>query len=113
MELTRYEQETIINYNEGEDTASVYTHDKRLRDKLETLALKYPDKITLERTFPNGAVEYGVPKRCVSIREPYSDARRAADSARAKQAGVFPPGRTEAVCRGVCSQSGQARGRDG
>lgn len=107
MELTKYEQETIINYNEGEDTASVYTHDKKLREKLEALALKYPDKIFPERTFPHGAVGYIVPKRCVSIREPYSEARRAADSARAKKAGVLPPG------RGICSEGGQQPGREG
>lgn len=107
MQLSKYEQETIINYNEGEDTASVYTHDKKLREKLAALALKYPDKITLERAFPNGAAEYAVPKRCVSIREPYSDARRNAASARAKLAGVLPPG------RGIYSQSGQPPGREG
>jgi hypothetical protein len=107
MELSKYEQETIINYNEGEGTASIYTHDKKLREKLEALALKYPDKIIPERTFPDGAVDYTVPKRCVSIREPYSDARRAADSARAKKAGVLPPGRN------VCSEGGQQPGREG
>lgn len=31
MELSRYEQETIINYNEAEKTAAVYTHNKSLR----------------------------------------------------------------------------------
>ena len=28
MDLTAYEKETIINYNEGEPTASVYTHNR-------------------------------------------------------------------------------------
>ena len=100
MELTKYEQETIINYNEGEDTASVYTHDKKLRKKLEGLALKYPDRITLARAYPNGAADFTVPKRCVSIREPYSDARRAAASERAKNKGILPPGRS------VCPKNG-------
>ena len=68
MELTKYEQETIIIYNEGEDTASVYTYDKKLRKKLEKLSMKYPDKIVLERICPQGAVEFTVPRRCVSIR---------------------------------------------
>lgn len=94
MELSKYEQETIINYNEGETTASVYTHDKKLREKLESLALKYPGQITLERTYPHGAADFTVPKHCVSIREPYSDARRAAASERAKKAGIMPPGRS-------------------
>lgn len=31
MRLTNYERETIINFNEGEDTASVYTHNSTLR----------------------------------------------------------------------------------
>ena len=91
MELTKYEQETIINYNESEDTASVYTYDKKLRKKLENLAMKHPDKIVLVRTCPQGAAEFTVPKRCVSIREPYSDARRSAASERAKKAGILPP----------------------
>lgn len=94
MELSKYEQETIINYNEGEETASVYTHNKKIRKKLEDLALKYPDKILLEQICPHGAVEFTVPKRCVSIREPYSDARRAVASERAKKAGILPPGRS-------------------
>ena len=45
MKLTPYERETIILYNEAEDTASVYTHDHRLIDKLKQLHAKYPDKI--------------------------------------------------------------------
>ena len=28
MDLTAYERETIIGYNEAEQTASVYTHNK-------------------------------------------------------------------------------------
>ncbi|MEY8522131.1 hypothetical protein AALA90_03800 [Lachnospiraceae bacterium 38-10] len=28
MKLSRYEQETIVNYNAGEQTATVYTRDK-------------------------------------------------------------------------------------
>lgn len=94
MELSKYEQETIINYNEEEATASVYTHDKKLMEKLKRLALKYPSEINLAHTYPHGAADFTVPKRCVSIREPYSDARRAADSERAKKAGLMPPGRS-------------------
>lgn len=94
MKLSRYEQETIINFNEEEVTASVYTHNAKLIQKLTRLAEKYPDKIQIEDKPYQDAASFRVPKRCVSIREPYSDARRAADSARAKKAGVIPPGRT-------------------
>ena len=61
MKLSLYEQETM-------------------------LAEKYPDQIVKKdrQTFT-------VPKRCVSVREPYSDERRKAASERAKAAGYKPP----------------------
>lgn len=93
MKLTPYERETIILYNEAEDTASVYTHDPKLIEKLKRLHAKYPDKIYPDRKEQPGAVSYIVPKRCVGVRTPYSDERRKADSERAKKAGIAPPGR--------------------
>ena len=42
MDLTAYERETIINYNEAEQTASVYTHNKTLRRTLDKLAQERP-----------------------------------------------------------------------
>ena len=75
MKLSLYEQETIILYNQAEATAEVYTHDSRLLEKLRRLAEKYPDQIVKKdrQTFT-------VPKRCVSVREPYSNQRRKAAS---------------------------------
>ncbi len=35
MRLTKYEQETIIIYNKGEDTAEVSTYEKRLQRHIE------------------------------------------------------------------------------
>jgi hypothetical protein len=93
MELSKLEQETIVLFNEAEATASVYTHNKKLREKLERMALKFPGKVALERPEQAGAVSYLVPKSCVSIREPYSDERRAADRERALNAGARPPTR--------------------
>lgn len=93
MKLSKYEQETIILYNEEEATASVYTHDPKLMEKLKRLSMKYPDKIYPERKEHPGAVSYIVPKSCVSVREPYSDERRKAASERAKKAGIIPPTR--------------------
>lgn len=94
MKLSRYEQETIINFNEEEDTASVYTHNPKLREKLLRLTVKYPDKVRLDHRETHGAASFIVPKSCVSVREPYSDARRAADSKRAKEAKICPPDRS-------------------
>ena len=45
MELLRIEQETIVLFNEAEATASVYTHNRKLREKLERMARKFPDKV--------------------------------------------------------------------
>ena len=37
MKLSLYEQETILLYNQAEDTAEVYTHDRKLMEKLTRL----------------------------------------------------------------------------
>ena len=93
MKLTPAERETIILFDDAGSTANVYTHDRKLIDKLKRLHEKYPDQIFPDRKSRAGAVSYTVPKRCVSIRPPYSEERRKADSERAKKAGVVPPGR--------------------
>lgn len=95
MRLTPEERETIILYDESTDKAKVYTHDKKLIEKLKRLHKKYPELIYTERKEHPGAVSYIVPKKCVLIHEPYSDARRKADSERAKQSGRKPPVRTK------------------
>ena len=86
MKLSLYEQVTIILYNQAEATAEVETYDARLLEKLNRLAEKYPDQI--QKT---GERRFIVPKRCVSVREPYSAERRKAASERAKAAGYMPP----------------------
>ena len=40
MQLSRLEMETIINYNEEEKTANIYTHNKSLIAKLEKLSVE-------------------------------------------------------------------------
>ncbi|MCR0553844.1 immunoglobulin, partial [[Clostridium] innocuum] len=57
-----------------------------LMEKRELLATKHPDQITRK-----DAHNFTVPKRCVSVREPYSAERRKAASERAKAAGYQPP----------------------
>ena len=94
MKLTKYERETIICYNEEESTANVYTNNKKLIQKLKRLSEKYPNKMKLERPEHCGTVSYLVPKRCISVREPYNDRRREADSLRAKIAKIRPPDRS-------------------
>ena len=79
MKPIREEQETIICFDEACDTASVFTYNRRLQLKLETLAVKHPKQIIHARDSPDGAKTYLVPKRCISIRAPYSEERREAD----------------------------------
>ncbi len=73
MELTRYEQETIINYNEEERTASIYTHNRALIRKLDKLAQERPGDCHREKTTHEGqAAEYIVPKAWIKVTPPRS-----------------------------------------
>lgn len=47
--LSRWEQETIINYNNEEKGASVYTADPVIQRKLDKLVEKYPDDYKLNK----------------------------------------------------------------
>lgn len=112
MKLTPYEMETIILYNQEEAVANVYTHDPKLIAKLRRLQEKYPDRVFSDRPAQEGAVSYTVPKSCVSIREPYSDARRKADSERAKTRDGRHPEEQPAPSRskeGLCQKSRRIR----
>ncbi len=91
--LSKYEQETVLLYNEAEPEATVHTYDRKLIAKLERLALKYPEKVRLSSVNSFGGVEYVVPKSCVIVREPFSDERRKAASELAKSRGYAPPRR--------------------
>lgn len=45
--LTKYKMETVVNYNAGEQTATVYTGDKSVMRKLDRLVADYPDSYKL------------------------------------------------------------------
>ena len=95
MRLLPEERETIILWSDADDTANVYTHDRKLISRLRELAGKYPVQIYEDRKEAAGAVSYTVPKNCVSIRSPYSEARRKAQREKAKTAGQKPPAHTK------------------
>ena len=73
--LTLAEQETVSLWDNELDTASVYTHDQRLINKLKALSDKYPDQYRLERREPQRAVTYTVPKKSNGIRLPTGESR--------------------------------------
>ena len=69
MKLSRYEQETIVNYNAGEQTAILYTRDKAVMRKLDTLVAKFPDIYSLIGQ-DEVSKTYSFPKSYVSYRKP-------------------------------------------
>mgnify|MGYP006967702325 CR=1 FL=1 len=87
--LTKYEKETIILFNEGEDTASIYTFNAGLKKRLALFAKKYPDLCRLDMSMGQGGVSYWIDKSRLSIRfqPPMSEERRRKASELAKQNG--------------------------
>ena len=67
--LSKYEQETVINFNAGELTAVVYTRDKAVMRKLDALVIAFPEvyKLVGETDIDK---TYSMPKSCVSYRKP-------------------------------------------
>ena len=65
--LSKYEQETVINFNAGEQTAVVYTRDKAVMRKLDALVIAFPEvyKLVGETDIDK---TYFMPKSCVSYR---------------------------------------------
>ena len=92
MNMARYEQETIISFNEEEKSARIYTHNKVLRQKPEALARDRPEDCRLVKVSHSGrAVDYVIPKSWIRIVSPRiaSEAQKAA-LARARKAANKP-----------------------
>lgn len=113
--LTNYERETIINFNEGEDTMSVYTHSPKLRRRLEQLAQERPEECRPHRVTHWGeAVEYHVPKSWLKIHPPRQIGeaqRKALEKARQARKTLGRP----AVGEGPATETGKdtSQGLDG
>ena len=86
---TKYEKETIILFNECEDTASIYTFNAGLRKRLAAFSKKYPALCRMEQSHEQGEVSYVLDKSRLSIRflPPYSEERKKKASEYAKQNG--------------------------
>ena len=89
MKLTKFEKETIILFNEGEDTASIYTFNAGLKKRLAAFSKKHPNLCQLEKPEHLGSVSYLIDKSRLSIRliPPYSEERRQEASRYAKEHG--------------------------
>ena len=68
MKLSKYEQETIINFNVAESDAVVFTRDKAVIRKLDSLVSEFPEvykcigETDIDKT-------YSMPKKYVSYRK--------------------------------------------
>ena len=69
MRLTKAEQETIILFNEAEQTASVYTHNAALLHQLERLRRSHPAQVHQTERGGHGGADY-LPKKWVKLTPP-------------------------------------------
>ena len=75
MKLSRYEQETIVSYNAGEQTATMR--------KLDTLVANFPDTYKLVKQ-DEVSKTYSFPKSFVSYRKPRAVSMEQREQARKK-----------------------------
>ena len=69
--LSKYEQETVINFNAGEQTAIVYTRDKAVMRRIDELVIEFPDvyrlvsETDIDKTYsmPKSYISYLKPRR--------------------------------------------------
>lgn len=69
MKLTKAEQETVINFDNGSQTASIYTASPQMMRKLDTMAAAYPEhyRLTAETEVSK---TYSCDKKLITLRKP-------------------------------------------
>ena len=69
MQFSRLEQETIINFNAGEDIATLYTRDKAIMRKVDALVIEFPEVYRCIKATEYDKT-YEMPKSFISYRKP-------------------------------------------
>lgn len=89
MTLTKYEKETIILFNEGEDTRPHPDLQCRTAEAAGSVQQEAPRPLPLGKSFAQAGVIYVLDKSRLSIRlqAPYNEERRRKASENAKQTG--------------------------
>ena len=79
MKLSKLEKETIINFNEGERVASVYTHNAALIKQLSELCRTHPEQVRQTDVNRWGGLTFELPKKWLKVSPPrvLSPAQRA------------------------------------
>ena len=113
--LSKYEQETITNYNAEEQTATVYTRDRAVMRRLDTLVKEFPEvywcigETDIDKT-------YRMPKSYISYRRPRNISQKRREQAREHMKEINEQRNREVESRGrgvwICEgeQSGAERG---
>jgi len=70
MQLTNIERETIINFNEAERTASVYTCNEALKRQLLDLCRSRPDQVRQTADNGRGGLTFELPKKWLKVSSP-------------------------------------------
>ena len=85
--LTKKEKVTEIHYNAAEPFAEIYTHDTKLKKRLQAYAKEYPKLCRRIQTDKQGGMRFEIDKNRMSIRltAPYSEERKAAACAMGKE----------------------------
>ena len=89
--VQKEERETILRFDEADDTAVIYTFNTDLKRRLAKFADTHPDlcRMTVDDSV-YGSVTYEIQKSRISLRlvAPYSEERRKAASEYAKVNGI-------------------------
>ena len=70
MKLSNVEKETIINFNEAERTASVYTHNAALKSQLLELCRTHPEQVRQTAANAWGGLTFELPKKWLRVTPP-------------------------------------------
>ena len=67
--MTKYERETVLNYNDEEKVATVYTCNKALMRKADNFCSLFPEVYKVIRQ-DEYSKTYEIPKKLISLRSP-------------------------------------------
>ena len=70
MKLSNIEKETVINFNEAERTASVYTHNAALKHQLLELCQTHPEQVRQTADNGWGGLTFELPKKWLKVSPP-------------------------------------------
>lgn len=70
MRLSNYEKESVINFNEAEKAASIYTHNPALIRQLTALCSSHPKQVRQTGDNGYGGLTFELPKKWLKVSPP-------------------------------------------